>query len=77
MATALDRLNAHVTHETDEEAAEFARLVSARDAEVLRQAANTLETNARQEFRQGTAAYGEWHAAAAALRRMADEATAS
>lgn len=42
MTNARDRLNAYVTHESDEDQAEFARRVAARDAEVLRQAADKL-----------------------------------
>ncbi|NUP45415.1 MAG: hypothetical protein HOY76_52415 [Streptomyces sp.] len=43
MASALDKLNAYVTHESDEDAAEFARRVAAYRAEVLHEAADELE----------------------------------
>ncbi|MFD8866068.1 RING finger protein [Streptomyces sp. NPDC059590] len=53
--------------------AEACNAVDAFRAEVLREAASVLEGHARQEFREGTTAYGEWHAAAAELRRVADD----
>lgn len=45
MPSALDRLNAYVAHDTDEDAAEFARRVAAYRAEVLNETAQVL--NAR------------------------------
>ncbi|MFD8384262.1 hypothetical protein ACFV2X_38070 [Streptomyces sp. NPDC059679] len=42
MPSALDRLNAYVSHFTDDDAAEFARRVAAYRAEVLNEAADVL-----------------------------------
>jgi acyl-CoA reductase-like NAD-dependent aldehyde dehydrogenase len=78
---ALDRLNAYVTHKTDEDQAEFARRVAARDAEVLNQAVAKLRERAGElselaEEKMSRALEEraqEWHEAADLVRRLADQ----
>ncbi|MGW5694532.1 hypothetical protein ACWEWX_27395 [Streptomyces asiaticus] len=71
MPSALDRLNAYVTHKSDEDQAEFARRVAAYRAEVLHEGADAIEARVADDdvvVRETWAGMD-----AALLRRMADE----
>jgi hypothetical protein len=81
MASALDKLNAYVTHESDEDATKFAALLAARDAEVLREAADVLTTlrdttdvNVAEYPRYDGRCRSALNDGIARLRRLADEA---
>ncbi|MFJ1993052.1 hypothetical protein [Streptomyces asiaticus] len=83
MASALDKLNAYVTHESDEDATKFAALLAARDAEVLRQVVTKLRERAGElselaEEKMSRALEEraqEWHEAAELVRRMTEQPT--
>lgn len=72
MATARDKLNAYVTHETDEDQAEFARRVAAVIAEALNKAADTIDATDLPDDPVDTFDNGaRW--ATGHLRRVANE----
>jgi len=79
MASARDRLNAFVTHESDEDAAEFAARLDAYRAEVLREAANAADCLKREDVATPTTTpdatwYDGLAVAVQLLHRMADAA---